>query len=202
MSVYVSTKGKSVRPTDDHYCTPEAVSLALIDVGEHLIGGIWDCCAGEGDIARAFEKKGFDVKSTTLVDYGCPDVSPNRDFLNEKILLAPNIVTNPPFKNAEDIIRHALSLNPYSASFLLRTAFLEGEGRYQRLFREYPPARIFQFRDRVSMFPSGIEVKGTSTTAYAWFVWLNGVKTAPRVGWISSAKPNDPPKLDVAGGGR
>jgi hypothetical protein len=34
-----------------------------------------------------------------------------------------------------------------------------------------PPARVGVFSERITFYPKGIEVKGSGTTVYAWFVW-------------------------------
>jgi hypothetical protein len=54
---------------------------------------------------------------------------------------------------------------------LLRLAFLEGASRANTIFSKIPPARVWVFGERITLYPSGIEPKGGGTAAYAWFFW-------------------------------
>jgi hypothetical protein len=61
-------------------------------------------------------------------------------------------------------------------ALLLRLAFLEGANRANTIFAHILPARVWVFSERITFYPKNAEMKGTGTTAYAWFVW---VKDAP-----------------------
>lgn len=52
-----------------------------------------------------------------------------------------------------------------------RLAFLEGANRARTIFKITPPSRVWVFSERITFYPSGIEPKGSGTTAYAWYVW-------------------------------
>ena len=56
-------------------------------------------------------------------------------------------------------------------ALLLRLAFLEGANRTRTIFSKCPPSRVWVFSERITFYPTGAKVKGTGTTAYAWFVW-------------------------------
>jgi hypothetical protein len=87
--------------------------------------------ASPSAIARVLRAAGHEVWATDLVNYASPDQDQSGiDFLMES--LAPDsiasIVTNPPFKLADQFVRHALLLCP-RVYMLLRLAFLESERR-------------------------------------------------------------------------
>ena len=71
---------------------------------------------------------GHEVIGTDLVDYGRPDCFWRRDFLFERKVPdgCEAIITNPPFKLAEQFVEHALELSPLVV-MLLRFAFFESE---------------------------------------------------------------------------
>src|SRR5579859_3405497 len=83
------------REKDDFYPTPPEGTQALLRV-EKFDGPIWEPACGEGAISIVLSGAGYEVINTDLVNrgYGVPRV----DFLMETKSLAPNIVTNPPFK--------------------------------------------------------------------------------------------------------
>lgn len=83
------------REKDDFYPTPDAATMALLS-REQFDPDVWEPACGDGAISRIFEAAGHRVVSTDLVDRGYGE--PRVDFLMESRLLAPHIVTNPPFK--------------------------------------------------------------------------------------------------------
>jgi hypothetical protein len=67
---------------------------------------------------------------------------------------------------------------------LLRLAFLESVKR-KAFFEKYPPARVYVFRKRVTMYPAGtVKPKNSSTIAFAWFIWEKGFSGNPVIDWI------------------
>jgi hypothetical protein len=97
----------------------------------------------------------------------------------------PNVVTNPPFNLAEDILAHALGLAERKVCMLLRTAFLEGRRRFETIYKSTPPSRLIVFSQRLSMYPAGSVVEGGGTTSYSWFVWDKSDESREtRVTWI------------------
>ena len=56
-----------MRPDDDFYPTPAECTRALLSV-ESFAGGIWECCAGMGDMAVVLREAGYTVTATTLGD--------------------------------------------------------------------------------------------------------------------------------------
>jgi hypothetical protein len=97
---------------DDSYSTPAVAVEALLRSKQVKIPHwIWEPAAGHGNIVDVLRAHGHQVLASDLVDYGRPDFFSRRDFLLER--KAPDgcelILTNPPFKLAEEFVEHALA---------------------------------------------------------------------------------------------
>ena len=73
------------------------------------------------------------------------------DFLAVHSFAADHIITNPPFNLGVEFALHGLGIVTGKVCILQRTAWLEGERRYQQLFRHQWLANVWQFRRRVSI---------------------------------------------------
>ena len=170
------------RERDDFYPTPPRVTLALLGV-EAFTGPIWEPACGDGAISKVLEDIGHAVHSTDLIDrgYGIP----HRDFLLDYETRADNIITNPPFKFAEEFARHALSRTTGKVALLCRLAWLEGKAR-RLMFEETPLAHVWVFSARVPMLRGGVDFGkgGGGMIAFAWFVWDHAHQGKPTLGWI------------------
>lgn len=180
---YAASIAPSVdRDRDDFYPTPPEGTLALLAV-ERFEGSIWEPACGCGAMSRVLEAAGHHVISTDLIDrgYGTPGV----DFLLDYQTRADNIVTNPPFKFAEEFARHALAVAPDKVALLCRLAWLEGIGR-RRMFTGTPLARVHVFSRRLRMQRGRLPEpgEGGGALAFAWFVWERGYVGAPTLGWL------------------
>lgn len=172
------------REPNDFYATPAATTLALLAV-EQFTGPIWEPACGDGAISRVLIERGHDVISTDLIDRGFG--MGRRDFLMEGELLAPNILTNPPFSEADAFALHALHLGAEKVAIFMRLAWLEGGARYQRLWSRHPPVRVWQFSKRQTLWKGGdpnAREKG-GTIAFSWFVFERGYRGAPQLGWLA-----------------
>lgn len=170
------------RQKDDFYPTPPQGTEALLRV-EKFAGGIWEPACGDGAISRVLEAHGHTVVSTDLVDrgFGVPRV----DFLMETRALAPNIVTNPPFKNAEEFAERAVMLAQGKVAMLCRLAWLEGTRR-RAMFEATKLARVWVFSARLPIWRNGINENksGGGLIAFAWFVWDRQHVGRPVLGWV------------------
>jgi hypothetical protein len=157
------------------------------DVFDHGFGGVRDflaCDAGQGpagDFSLRIDGAGRSIRLTGL------DAAAWIDRVDM-------IVTNPPFALAEQFIHRALVFAPRVA-VLVRTAFFESEGRYERLYATRPPERIAQFVQRVPMHQGhcprwvwkaekGRWERASTASAYAWMVWSREHVGDPTFGWI------------------
>lgn len=129
---------------------------------------------------------GHIVWASDLVDYGL-GYRARVDFLMERDFCEDGaIITNPPFKLAEEFVEHALTICP-KVVMLLRLAFYESERR-SRILDNGWLARIYVFRKRLPMMHrDGWEgKKANSGIAFAWFVWdktHQGPTTIRRISW-------------------
>lgn len=97
-------------------------------------------------------------------------------------------ITNPPFKLAEQFIDRAMRLSRVGCAFIVRAAFLEGVGRYSRLFAVTPPSYVLQFTERVVMHKGRLAPEGSTATAYAWLVWIHDDDADTRLRWIAPCR--------------
>jgi hypothetical protein len=180
----------------DFYETPPEATRALLDV-ESFDGVIWEPANGRGAISRVLRAAGHRVVATDIADYGAPDAIAGVDFLTQ--LAAPDgvkiVVTNPPFRFADEFVRRTLILVP-RAVFLLGLAFLEGVGRSDFL-DSGQLARVHVFRNRISMHRDGwTGPRESSAIAFGWFVWdaaHRGPTELRRISWTDEAPVH--PKL-------
>lgn len=164
----------------DFYPTPAWATHALID-NESFKGDIWESACGNGTMSEVLSLTGCRVISSDLYDRGYGEVG--HDFLATK-RRAANIVTNPPYNAAEGFVATCLQAAEHKFALLLRLAFLEGANRQKTIFTHTPPARVWVFSERITFYPLGAEVKGTGTTAYAWFVWDKDATGGTEVRWF------------------
>jgi hypothetical protein len=172
--------GLSAREKDDFYATPAKCTRALLNV-EAFDGAVWEPACGDGAISKALPGE---VISTDLVDRGF-GIS-RRDFLMEQELLAPNVITNPPFKLADEFVLHALHLGARKVAIFMRLAWLEGRARHERLWKPHPPVRVWTFCGRQTLWrgddPNAKETGGA--IAFGWFVWEAGHQGPYAGGWL------------------
>jgi hypothetical protein len=151
----------------DFYPTPDWATRALID-NERLVGRIWEPACGDGTMVKVLRDTGQPVEASDLYDRGYGEIGV--DFLKADRTVE-NIVTNPPYNSAEGFVEAGLRQATHKLCLLLRLAFLEGANRQRTIFSPSPPARVWVFSERITFYPAGAVVKGSGTTAYAWFVW-------------------------------
>jgi len=175
------------REPNDFYPTHPGATKALLSV-EAFDGQIWEPACGEGDISRVLIDAGHDVISHELIDRGFGEVG--RDFLLAKQSVAPNVVTNPPFKLASEFVEQALALTTGKVAFFLRLAFLEGVERGGKFPRQ-PLARVWVMSRRVPMWRGEVRDEIGSLMAMAWFVWEHGHQGPPSLGWLDWQRIED-----------
>lgn len=173
------------RATHDYYATePKAVSL-LFEV-EDFIGDIWECACGEGSLSETMKNLGYNVFSTDLIDRGYGDGV--KDFLDEdNKSWDGNIITNPPYRYANQFIVKALEIIPdgKKLALFLPIRYLEGKGR-KKIFLETPPQTVYVSSSRLKCAINGEFDKMTgSAVSYAWFVWVKGYKGNTILKWIN-----------------
>jgi hypothetical protein len=186
-----TTKRSADLSGPDFFPTAAWVTFALID-NEKFNGEIWECACGDGSMSRILEQTGQPVRSSDFYDRGYGEVGV--DFLRAE-QTADNIVTNPPYNCAEGFVASGLRLANRKFALLLRLAFLEGANRANTIFFKMPPARVWVFSERITFYPSGVEPKGSGTTAYAWYVWDKDAPSGTELKWF---KPGYKSKFSCA----
>jgi hypothetical protein len=163
-------KGAYARAPSDFYPTAEPMTEPLPQL-EPLGDRVHEPACGDGRLARVLERQGIQVIATDLLAWGYGIAG--RDFLRQRRLLAPVIVTNPPFSLWAEFAAHACALRPEKVVLLGRTLLQEGAGIGEIFDRHL--VRVWQARRRVNLAPIGALDKGHNTKlAFAWYVFEPG----------------------------
>ena len=177
------------RETNDYYATdPIAIDALLNDGSVKLSPVVWECAAGEGHLAERLKKFGYEVRATDLIDRGYGHGK--LDFLKSEEKWDGDIITNPPYKFAQEFIEHALDIIPTGRKvyMFLKLQFLEGKSR-RELFRKYPPKTVFISSSRILCAKNGdfdgMRASGGSAVAYAWYEFDKGYTGETKVKWIN-----------------
>lgn len=154
------------RSENDFYPTPVEVTEALCRRYDFTEKAIWEPCAGNGAMG--------DVLKRYCPRVGESDISPRkegmlvRDFLKANVPMGQNIaiITNPPFKLAEKMIRHAwIDLQVPFLALVLKSTFWHSVRR-QKLWNECRPHAVHPLTWR----PDFMEL-GRPTMEVMWCVW-------------------------------
>lgn len=175
------------REKDDFYATdPKSLELVLPllqNIG--LCNSVWECACGQGHLSKVLEKYGFNVKSSDLIDRGFGEI---KDFLECNDVFEGDILTNPPFKLAEQFVEKGLSLLRDGSKLILflKIQFLESKIR-KKLFEKYPPKYLLVNSERQKCAMNGDfqqYSKNSNTQLYCWYVWEKGYIGEPIIKWI------------------
>ena len=171
----------------DFFPTPPWATRALCEWllkidGSILASLVWEPACGEGDMARPLSEYFAEVMASDVHDYGSGRV---RDFLwpghDEPV---DWLITNPPFRLAEQFARKGLEIATAGVALLVRTAFLESAERHRSLFGPQPPSDVLVFVERVPMFKGRLDRKGSTATSYGWLVWRKGAPAGTQLHWL------------------
>lgn len=133
------------------------------------------------------------IDGADIKDYGYG--FPVRDFLGplpEEMVGAYDwIISNPPFARGLEFFERALALKPrVGVAMLLRTQWVEGADRYERLFSKIP-VKVCYFVERLAMVEKRFDPFASTATSYSWFVTGRGrgntwIKPGFRARWMSA----------------
>lgn len=226
---------RPARKALDHFPTPPFATRAMLEVLAAEIGPLdgltaWDPCCAEGHMVKVLLEAFGSVRASDVYAYPwCGDAAPHtnpaaspQEPWHELLDFAlagwresqlDVIVMNPPFRLAFDFIETGLKLGRRATAVLVRSAFLESEARYKRLWSKRPPAFVLQFSERVVMLEGRLVRRGsidpftgrkaTSATAYSWLVWIAGDERETRMRWLAPSmvrleRPGDYPDYSAA----
>jgi predicted RNA methylase len=155
--------------------------------GGHMVEGIQNY--GKSNflniniIATDVQKRSENLSFKTGLEY---------DFLKEEYPYSKDIdyvIMNPPYATIEPFTIKALEIAGKGVLLLGRLQFLEGEKRFNKIFKDYPPNKVYVYVDRIVCYKNGdVNKKMASAQAYAWFYFdiealSKGIKDT-RVYWI------------------
>jgi hypothetical protein len=162
----------------DDFPTPPWATRALCEwlnrKGEDIAS--FNCrepAANRGHMVAPLREYFHRVEASDVHDYGV-------GFPVQDYLFGPEpepvhyTITNPPFRLAEQFIERMSATSEFGFAVIVRAAFLESVGRFERLFSRNPPSHVLQFTERVVMHKGCLAPEGSTATAYAWLVWLDG----------------------------
>ncbi|HEY3694085.1 hypothetical protein [Phenylobacterium sp.] len=147
--------------------------IARLDAGPWQA---WEPACGEGHMAHGLADDFARVHASDIHDHGWDGQhGPPLDFLGrdaDVFTEADWIVTNPPFGLAAEFVQAGLRRARRGVAVLARTTWFESAERYPLFFGETPLSVFAPFFERVPMALGRWEPKGSTATAYAWFVWM------------------------------
>ena len=158
------------RHPDDLYETPPEAVHMLLDNIEMPRGAVLEPSAGRGAISNMMRSLCYDVVAYDLNDWG--DAAEHGvDFLLESDTRAcKNVVMNPPYKDADKHVRHALMIVPEGGvvCVLLRLTWMAAKKRADLL----PHIEKIIICGRLKMLPPNAPDAGHSGTVdFAWFIF-------------------------------
>lgn len=187
-----------VQALDFYTSPPDFVQHALkyLDHGEIL----WEPSVGTGKVSAPLETQGFSVYSSDIYDYGYVS---GKGFPTEvvdffKIEELPflyygepvtTIITNPPYKQAQKYVEHALHLlrgtKGGKVIMLLRLDFLtsQARGKFFSTVGQLKHVDIFSYR--IKCLKDDIDDGASSQVNYQIFVWQKGYEGQPTIDWIT-----------------
>ncbi|WP_293921101.1 hypothetical protein [Sphingobium sp. UBA5915] len=176
----------------DDFPTPPWATRALCEwlgseLGTDLSAmAVREPCANRGFMVRPLGEYFGAVIASDVHDYGY-------GFAIEDFLFPGQIppvdftCMNPPFRLAEQFVERALATSRVGCAAILRSAFLEGVGRFERLYSNRPPSFVLQFAERVPMVKGRVDPEAASATSYAWLIWLHD-QPESRLRWIAPCR--------------
>ena len=184
-SAMVGNSGYERRPKDAYWTEPW-VTEALLE-SYPLKEPFWEPACGRGDIVKVLQAHNWLVHASDLHDHGCPD-SVFEDFLKPggwpfNPQTAATIITNPPYRLAEEFIRRALEwAGGYhgTVAMLLRNEFDSAAGRADLFDRqEFAAKVVLRKRPRWDWWERD-KPKASPRHNFAWFIW-NASQIGPPV---------------------
>lgn len=181
----------------DDFPTPPWGTRALCEwmTVEGLLAPFMTCrepAANRGHMAGTLGEFFNAVEAADVHDYGAG--YPVRDYLFGSLPDPVDwTITNPPFRLAEQFIERAIATSRLGVAMIVRAAFLEGVGRFERLFSEHEPGHVLQFSERVVMHKGKLSPNGSTATAYCWIIWRptavgRVARPSAKLSWIAPCR--------------
>jgi hypothetical protein len=195
----VMAQRSEAKDSPDDFPTPPWATRALC---EHILGpaeiaglSCLEPACGRGYMAKPLAEYFDRVEASDAYQYG---FAPVRDFLSNPYEAQSHdwVITNPPFRLAEEFVLQALTVARRGVAILARTVFLESSGRFNAIFSHSPPSSFAQFVERVPMVKGRIDQKASTATGYAWLIWDKQHVGAPELKWVPPCRKSLDRKSD------
>lgn len=178
----------------DFFPTPpwatRALTCEILDERVLRSKTCWEPAAGAGHMSDVLRETFAHVVESDVHDYDIGArigsfVGDGLDVVETPVAI-DWIITNPPFNLAEQFVVRALRDADCGVAMLVRLQWLESETRYSSIFRDFQPAMIALFADRVSMVHKRWDPAARGATSYAWVIWFTrDLKASTRFRWIA-----------------
>lgn len=176
----------------DDFPTPNFATRAVLEWMQaenmvHPTHVVREPCANRGHMVRPLAEYFNAVIAADIHDYGF-------GYPVEDYLFGPDqakvdwTFMNPPFRLAQQFIERGLRTSIHGVAVIVRSAFLEGGGRYASLFSHTPPSYVLQHVERVAMVKGRYDPAAASATAYSWLIWHHGHGDDTRLRWLPPCK--------------
>lgn len=195
----------------DYFPTPPWATRALCEFLADELGDLdrftcWEPACGEGHMVRPLLECFGGVRASDVHRYALPPGLGEHELMDFVMFgdgepQVDVLLSNPPFQLAQAFIETGRKVARRAVAMLVRSAFLEGEKRYEQLWSGRPPTYILQFTERVVMlegrlvqsntvdpFAEKPGTKASSATAYVWLVWIQGGVRTTRFHWIAPCR--------------
>lgn len=155
----------------------EEVAPELKALAPHT--SVLDPAMGAGHMLKVFSEYGHPKVSgsdlyqhDTLEDLAAGTFIYREDFVKEPPLFdADLIITNPPYKHLNQFILRSLDIAKHGVAMLVRVQALESEGRYNSIFKHYPPTQIAFFANRIPFKTGEVKQKAPKMFFHVWLYW-------------------------------
>lgn len=182
-TLWASSHSDKDREINDYYATEPKATELLLQL-ETFNQKVWECACWEWHMSEVLKKHWHNVYSTDLIDRWYWE---QLDFLNNDILRDWDIITNPPYKYANQFIEQCLKkLKDWNKfAFFLPIRYTEWKER-KKIFTTYPPKVVYVSSSRLkcAMNWKFDEMTG-SAVSYAWFVREKGFKGDTTLKWFN-----------------
>ena len=196
-------KNNKEREALDYYSTPQEEVTNILDTiklnldnqtvlepccgGGHMLQGIFDYLNKQNGNCTIFAtdiKDRGNIFNLKEIQYG-----KEYDFLADTYPFVNDIdyiIMNPPYSVLEPFLLKSLEIADKGVLILARLQALEGEKRFEKIFKENPPSDIYCYVDRIACHRNGeIKAKAPSAQAYAWLYWDQEKKVGtPAFHWL------------------
>ena len=170
----------------DDFPTPMWATRALMEKilnKESMINKVClEPACGRGYMAEPLKEYFKNVIAQDIFPYGYGKC---QDFLKAKNNKKYDwIITNPPFKLAEEFIHKSLGEAKEGLAIFIRTTFLESIGRYNNIFSINKPYIVAQFSERVPLIKGKVDKNASTATGYCWIIWNKKNVKSTRLEWV------------------